>query len=160
MTKNAYITLLGRSSWSLLNTYYAILNQQKFYPDIIHIFLEELNKEKLDKVLKGLELLNNSFNLHPIIENTILSNDEFVPAKNQFLRYLTDLKKQEYTIALDITPGRKALVAAALISAEKIGVDHIFYLAVDSIEDIPLLMKPGKILHLHDYLHDTVEGGR
>lgn len=152
---NAYVTLLGRSSWSLLNTYYAILNQGKFSPDIIHIFVEDLYKDKLEKVLKGLQLLNESFGIHPTIETTIVKNDEIIPAKSSLNKYLKDLKNDGYTIALDITPGRKALVAAALISAEKIGVNHIFYLAVDSIEEIPLLMKPGTILHLHDYLHEN-----
>ena len=87
-----------------------------------------------------------------------MNNDEIVPAKSSLIKYLMELKKKGYTIALDITPGRKALVAAALISAEKIGVDHIFYLAVDSIEELPLLMKPAPILHLHDYLHEAVKG--
>jgi hypothetical protein len=157
--KSAYVTLLGRSSWSLLNTYYAILNQGKFSPDIIHIFVEDLYKDKLEKVLKGLQLLNESFGIHPTIDTTIVNSDEIISAKSSLNKYLKDLKNDGFTIALDITPGRKALVAAALISAEKIGVNHIFYLAVDSIEDIPLLMKPGTILHLHDYLHEHVAGG-
>lgn len=159
MGKNAYIALLGRSSWSLLNTYYAILNQRKFSPDIIHIFVEDLYKDKLEKVLKGLQILNESFSVVPIIDTTIVNNDEVIPAKSSLNTYLKNLKNDGYTIALDITPGRKALVAAALIAAGEVGVDYIFYLAVDSIEDIPLFMKPGKILHLHDYLHDTLKAG-
>ena len=150
--------MLGRSSWSLLNTYYAVLNEGNYSPDLIHIFVEDLFKEKLENVLKGINFLNESFGITPSIDTTIVNNDEIVPAKSSLIKYLMELKKKDYTIALDITPGRKALVAAALISAEKIGVDHIFYLAVDSIEEIPLLMKPSSILHLHDYLHETVKG--
>jgi hypothetical protein len=159
MGKNAYITLLGRSSWSLLNTYYAVLNQGKFFPNIIHIFVEDLYKNKLEKVMKGLQLLNESFSITALIDSTIVKNDEILPAKNLLDKYLENLKNDEYSIALDITPGRKALVAAALIAVGKIPADHIFYLAVDSIEDIPLLMKPGTICHLHDYLHETMKEG-
>jgi hypothetical protein len=156
MGKNAYITLLGRSSWSLLNTYYAVLNQEKFSPDIIHIFVENLYKDKLEKVLTGLQILNESFDIHLTIEKTVVSNDEIIPVKSTLIKCLKDLKNKGYTIALDITPGRKALVAAALMSTRKLGINHVFYLAVDSIEDIPLLMKPGAIIHLHDYLHENV----
>jgi hypothetical protein len=159
MGKNVYITLLGRSSWSLLNTYYAILNQKKFSPDVIHIFVENLYKDKLEKVLKGLQLLNESFGIYPTIDTTIVSSDEIIPAKSLLLKYIKELKSREYTIALDITPGRKALVVAALMSTRKIGIHHVFYQAVDSIEDIPLLMKPRSIIHLHDYLHENVKGG-
>ncbi len=158
--KTAYVTLLGRSSWALINTYYAILNQRKFSPDIVHIFVEELYKDKIEKVLKGLHIINNSFNITPCFETTLVKNDEIIPVKSSLIISLKRLKNDGYTIALDITPGRKSLVAAALISAEKIGVDHIFYLAVDSIEDIPLLMKPRWIIHLHDYLHEPITGVR
>jgi hypothetical protein len=100
--------------------------------------------------------LNESFGINPTVDTAIVSSDEIIPAKSSLNKYLKELKNDGYTIALDITPGRKALVAAALMSTRKLGINHVFYLAVDSIEDIPLLMKPGTIIHLHDYLHENV----
>ncbi|MDI9609958.1 MAG: hypothetical protein QFX36_01370 [Archaeoglobales archaeon] len=39
--KRAYITLLGRSGWAVVNTYYALLILKSYYPDLIQIFAEE-----------------------------------------------------------------------------------------------------------------------
>jgi len=37
-TKNIYITMLGRSIWAVLNSYYAVLKEKQYYPNEIFLF--------------------------------------------------------------------------------------------------------------------------
>ncbi|WP_456467961.1 hypothetical protein [Archaeoglobus sp.] len=49
--KKAYLTLLGRSDWAVLNTYYAVLVEKSYYPDKIHIFAEKSYSECLENII-------------------------------------------------------------------------------------------------------------
>jgi len=67
------------------------------------------------------------------------------------------LKQNGYKVAIDITPGRKALVAGALIPISKIGVDHVFYLAIKTLDNVskPYKMIPLQIQELRDFVEDA-----
>ena len=39
-SERVYITLLGRSVWALLNTYYAITREAQYFPDTVYIAVE------------------------------------------------------------------------------------------------------------------------
>jgi len=41
--KNIYITMLGRSIWAVLNSYYAVLKEKQYYPDDIILFAETIS---------------------------------------------------------------------------------------------------------------------
>ncbi|MFW6194768.1 MAG: hypothetical protein ACOC5L_04540, partial [Halobacteriota archaeon] len=68
---------------------------------------------------------------------------------------IKELKQEGYTVAVDITPGRKALVAGALLPAEKLRVDHVFYLAVKDLGSKPYKMKPLKDQVLRDFIAEV-----
>lgn len=150
MTKNVYIILLGRYPWAIINAYYAVLKNKRFSPDIVYVFIEQGFLENVDEIISGLKILSEEFGLSIRIEKRVFDNAKFKSIGEEIFAIVSDFKKQGYTIALDITPGRKSLVAAALIALWKIHVDHIFYLAVDEIEDIPYMMKPLPIMKLRD----------
>jgi len=44
--RKAYITILGRSTWALINTYHAVLMEEAYHPDVIHIFAEDTSMQK------------------------------------------------------------------------------------------------------------------
>ena len=62
-------------------------------------------------------------------------------------------------MAIDITPGRKTLVSAALIPAVKLRLEHVFYLAVKELEDKPYMMIPLANQQLRDFMEEA-EAGR
>lgn len=155
-TVKAYITILGRSVWALINAYYAVLAEKAYYPDIVYIFAEDIYADQLDRAIKGIEILSEEFGFKPEIRQEIVREADFVEAVLKITSLIKDLK-QNYKIAIDITPGRKALVAGALIPITKIGVDHVFYLAIKTLNNVskPYKMIPLSIQELRDFVEDA-----
>jgi len=150
--KQACITLVGRSAWAVVNSYYFMINEGKCDPDLVLVFVEELFEDKLDWIVEGIHIVNEAFGVDATVQTEVVGNAQYVPSGVEVSNRLKQLKEEGFDIFLDVTPGRKALVAASLISAYKIGIGHVFYLAVDRIEDIPLLMKPKHSVHFRDFM--------
>ncbi len=155
--KKAYLTILGRSTWALINTYYAVLTEKAYYPDIVYIFAEDIYANQLDKAMKGIVILSEEFGFKPEIRQKIVKEADFVEAGLKIMSLIKDLKQSGYRVAIDITPGRKALVAGALIPISKIGVDHVFYLAIKTLDNAsrPYKMIPLQIQELRDFVEDA-----
>jgi len=157
--KKAYITLLGRSAWAVLNTYYAVLAEKSYYPNTIHIFAEKSYSEDLEKIAEGMRILSEEFEFEPKIDSTIIEDNDFISAVRKIGELVKKLKEQGCSVAIDITPGRKTLVSAALIPAVKLRLDHVFYLAVKELEDKPYMMIPLANQQLRDFMEEA-EAGR
>jgi len=157
INKTVYISVLGRSTWALINTYYAVLTERSYYPDLVYIFAEDIYADQLDKAVKGIEILSEEFGFKPEIRQEIVREADFVEAGFKITSLIKDLKQNGYRVAIDITPGRKALVAGALIPISKIGVDHVFYLAIKTLDNAskPYKMIPLSIQELRDFVEDA-----
>lgn len=163
-TKNIYITMLGRSVWAVLNSYYAVLKEKKYYPDEIILFAETEQSTRLELTKKGLALTSAHFNISPDIrhhiisevECTVASEDGFVKAVQCVPGIIKEYKKAGSTVALDITPGKKTLTTAALLPINLSDVDHIFYLSIKDIEPAPYMMIPFQTQHLNDFKEQVV----
>jgi len=153
----AYLTLLGRSTWALINTYYSFLIETGFCPNLIHVFTEEPYKEHLEKTQLALEILSNEHNSMPDFQQTILPSSDFIEAGKHISKLVTELKTDGYKVAIDITDGRKALVVGTLLSISNLNVDHVLYLSMDSLDDVskPYMMIPLQIQHLRDFIEDA-----
>lgn len=148
----AYITILGRSTWALLNTYYAVLMEKSYYPDSVYVYAEDIYVQELEKAVKGIKILSEEFEFTPEIHTITVKEADFLNAGREISELIGKLKEKGYSIAIDITPGRKALVAAALIPAVKHRMDHVFYLAVKKLESKPYMMIPLSIQQLKDFM--------
>jgi len=157
MHKKAYITILGRSTWALINAYYAVLTERAYHPDIVYIFAEDIYADQLDKAVRGIEILSEEFDFKPEIRQEIVKEADFVEAGLKITSLIKDLKQNGYKVAIDITPGRKALVAGALNPISNIGVDHVFYLAIKTLDNAskPYKMIPLQIQELRDFVEDA-----
>ena len=153
----ALLTLLGRSTWALINTYYALLAEKAYHPHQIIIITEEPYKEQLDKAREGLEILSAAHGFTPEISEISLPSSSFIEAGKKISTLVMELKANDYEIAIDITGGRKALVAGTLLSIANQGVNHVFYLAIDSLDDAskPYMMIPLSIQHLRDFTEEA-----
>jgi hypothetical protein len=155
----AYITLLGRSAWAVLNTYYAVLVEKSYFPDAIHIFAEESYSGDLEKIIEGMRVLSEEFGFKPEISSTIIKDNDFITAVKKIGELVKELKEQECNVAIDITPGRKPLVSAALIPAVKLRLEHVFYLAVKELEARPYMMIPLANQQLRDFMEEAGRAG-
>ncbi|USH00393.1 hypothetical protein K1720_02685 [Thermococcus argininiproducens] len=153
----AYITMLGRSTWAMVNAYYAtVMNGYK--PNEIYIFLENAYKQNLPKAVEALKIISEAYDFSPKIEWEIIEEDNFLEADEKIGSLLKTLKEKEYEIAMDITSGRKALVAGATIHALPLEVEHLFYL---SLRDLEYASRPYMMIPLHvQRLKDFMEGRR
>jgi len=153
----SYIALLGRSVWALLNTYYVVVRSKKYYPDNIYVFTEEIFKENVSKVEEGLRIISVGFGLNPVVRQDTVKAADFFEAGRKVSSLVRALKDSGSEVAIDVTSGRKAVVAGTLIALARIQVDHVYYLAISSLEDAskPYMMIPFQIQALKDFVVDS-----
>jgi hypothetical protein len=152
-SEQAYITILGRSSWALLNCYYAVMRETPFRPTEILIVTEKLFASNVGPVRDGLALLSAGFGISPRMEEMILGEASFQDACTRIPDAIQKRKKMGMAVAVDITSGRKALIAGALMAVPRESLDHVFYLAITRVEDAakPYLMIPLQMQSLKDF---------
>ena len=156
-TKKAYLTVLGRSTWALVNTYYAVLREKKYFPDRITIYSEEMYKEEINRAIEGITIINQRFGIQPEIESITVGNNDFIDSATKIKEKIENLKKCGYNIAVDITSGRKTLAAAAVLAASrKRGASSIYYLSIKTTRNVakPYLMIPLTIQQIRDFVED------
>jgi hypothetical protein len=110
--------MLGRSIWSVLNSYYAVLKEKQYYPDEIILFTEGKKTDTLKSNTKttttGLKIISENFGITPRIKSEHLSEIEydieygdFIKAGKEISKLIQKRKKDGDTVAIDITPGKK-----------------------------------------------------
>ncbi len=153
--KIAYITLLGRSEWALVNTYYTVVSRGR-KPDRIFIFTEETYRKKLPKVVEAIKAISRAYNFTPEIETIVIPDNSFIEADRRFTELFQTLENEGYTIDLDITSGRKALATAAVVLLGKFPVGEIIYMALLDMDfpDRPYMMIPIHMQRLKNFLGD------
>lgn len=160
MKKTVYLSLVGRYAWAVVNSYYAVLKKERCHPDFVHLVIEKSYNHDIDKLVNSIEIISKEFGLKINVETTTVDDASFAPAGKTLLELYHSYQEKEHSIALDITPGRKALVAAALIASTKTeNIAHVFYLAVkdQGLADLPYMLKPTNLQRLQDLLTHTTE---
>ncbi len=154
-SESVYITILGRSIWALVNSYYAVLQETSITPEKIIVVAEEQYTEYLDTATEAIGCVGSTFNCESTI-GSMVATGNFNKIGDQFFKLVQEHKQDNWHISIDVTPGRKALVTAALIPAVRIGVNNIFYLDIASLENAakPYMMLPLRIQHLRDFMEE------
>jgi hypothetical protein len=134
-----------------------VLREKEFYPDEVYIFTEKTYQLELDKAKSAIRILSEEFGFEPKVNTHIVSDWDFLSAGKELFELVKKLKNNGYNVAIDITPGRKPLVVAALITGIKVQIDHVFYLAIKSTEDAakPYMMIPLQIQQIRDFMDDA-----
>ena len=148
-----YITMTGRSVWALLNAYYAVLRETAFRPTQIIIVSEAEHAGQIPLVKSGLNILSDAYGIALHVDVEQIQTGDFIDAGRKISARIKAGKEQGSTVAIDITPGRKALVAGALIPLANLSVDHVFYLQIASTDDAakPYMMIPRASQELKDF---------
>lgn len=162
-----YITLHGRSTWALMNSLHASL-EEGYQPDLIHVFSEKSFGGNIEKVREGLEILGEGYEVSPEIQTHMIDDADFIEAAKKIRTVLKKYLENESDVIIDITPGRKALVTAAILSMEDLrsksglSVDGVSYLEIDSLENSsrPYFMIPFEIQHPKDLMKEVKKAKR
>ncbi len=155
---DAYITLLGRSTWALVNAYHAALREKGLRPERVIIVTEELYAEGVPIAVSAIQIVSEEYGFSPAITIEVLPEADFMRAGAAIRALAEDLIDQGFGVAIDITSGRKVTVAGALIaiSLAEIRIRHIYYLAMQSLDDVakPYMMIPHQIQQLRDLVEE------
>jgi hypothetical protein len=140
---DAYIALLGRSTWALVNAYHAVLREKGLRPKQVSIVTEEPYASKTSTVAEAIRIISEGYGFTPVIRVEVLPEADFVQAGR----------------TIDITSGRKVIVAGALIAVSLAGLDlrHIYYLAMKTTDNVakPYMMIPHQIQKIRDIMEDA-----
>ncbi|WP_456423895.1 hypothetical protein [Thermococcus sp.] len=162
--KIAYVALLGRSPWALVNTYYKVLKDGKGRRAIgrVYIFTEERYRKNLPKVVKAIKAISEAYNLNPTVETEVVPDYGFFVADKKFRELFSKLEREGYRIGLDITSGRKALVAAAIVQIREFPVSFIIYMGLLDLDfpDRPYMMIPTHMQPIKNFLGEEGNGHR
>ncbi|RXE56569.1 hypothetical protein ABH15_08495 [Methanoculleus taiwanensis] len=162
MPQDAYITPLGRSTWALVNTYYAVLRERGLRPERVYIIVERPYAKNAGTAKEAISIISEAFGSAPEIFLELVEEADFVGAGRTVGSLVERLAGEGFSIALDITSGRKATIAGALAAVAAGGTEirHIYYLAMKSVEDIakPYMMIPLRLQEIRDFTQDARRG--
>ena len=161
MASQAYITLMGRSGWAVLNSFHATIIETEYRPGQVHLIYESEYSKEIEPVVRGLEIIQSSY-ITLNVKTLEVPNWNAQATGQAILELVQDLKKREFDIALDITGGRKAIVTGSLLALKDESLKHVFYLAIDTTEGVakPYLMIPKRIQNLLDITTNTFQNER
>lgn len=151
MSQRVYITMTGVSKWPVLNGLWAAMCKG-YVPDKIYLFVTQ-GREKDGEILASwISTLAQSFGktVRPMTER--IEEGEFASSGKKITAAMERERTEGNEVAIDITPGRKAIVSSALISAWQKQVDHVFYLYLEDMRNStnPYPMIPYHLQHFVD----------
>jgi hypothetical protein len=151
MAQKVYITMTGVSRWPVLNGLWAALCKG-YVPDKVYLFVTQGREKDGEALSAWINILLESYGkqVEPVLEK--IEEGEFASSGKRITSVMEAERNQGNEVAIDITPGRKAIVSSALISAWQKQVDHVFYLYLEDMRNAnnPYPMIPYKLQHFVD----------
>lgn len=151
MAERVYITMTGVSRWPVLNGLWAAMCRG-YVPDRVHLFVTH-GREKDGETLAGwVSILGKSYGKDLEVLTERIEEGEFASSGRKITATMERERAAGNEVAIDITPGRKAIVSSALISAWQKQVDHVFYLYLEDMRNAsnPYPMIPYQLQHFVD----------
>ncbi len=121
-----YISLIGRDYWPPLNSLWAVLKEDAFQPEKIMLLTEESYAERAERLSEDMNTLLKNYGITLDIEIRTVKNGDFKGAGEEVKEAMNGSDKDTFT--LDISGGRKPLVAGALVNQGQDNLEHVFYL--------------------------------
>lgn len=146
------ITITGISKWAVINGLWATMRHRRYVPDKVYLVNRIGNEAVGQELVSSIDTLIRSHGKEPEIVQVKVDEKDFVKIGRKISRLIETEKAEGNEVALDITPGRKAVVASALIAARENDIDHVFYLYIEDafMADKPYPMIPFHIQHSAD----------
>ena len=146
------ITITGISEWAVINGIWAAITQKDYFPDKVYLVNRIGNEDEGEKLLESVRTLLKSKGKDSEIVHVKVDEKNFVKIGRKISSLVEAEKNEGNEVALDMTPGRKAIVASALIAARERAIDHVFYLYIEDtfMADKPYPMIPFQVQHSFD----------
>lgn len=157
-----YVTMTGLSDWAIFNSFWAAIRLRNYLPDKIYIFTIKKRRSQADLAKRRFEVLLKEYNKRATIEIIEVAEADFVGSGRRINDVVKKEKSQGNTIAIEVTPGRKAMVAGALIPSIQGLADHVFYLYLENFDyaDNLFLRIPLTMQHSHDFMEEIKLAGK
>ena len=157
-----YITMTGLSDWAIFNSLWAVIRLRDYIPDKIYIFSIKKRRQQADLAKRLFTALLKEYNKKkPHIEIVEVPEADFVESGKRINEFVKKEKSLKNTVAIEVTPGRKAMVAGALVPGIQGKADYVFYLYLEDFEfankmfmRIPITLK-----HSHDFMDEIKNAG-
>jgi len=152
MALKVYITMTGISRWPVLNALWAAVCCKGYVPDKIYLFVTKGKEKDAQALAPWIGALTESYGhrVEPIIRE--IDEGDFASSGRKITSAMEEERAAGNEVAIDITPGRKAIISSALISAWQKQVDHVFYLYLEDMRNAnnPYPMIPFHLQHFVD----------
>ncbi len=152
MAQKVFITMTGVSKWPVLNSLWAAICCNDFFPDKIYLFVTRGRENDGQILAEWISALTEAYGRRtdPIIKQ--IDEGEFASSGKKITAVMDEERTLGNEVAIDITPGRKAIISSALLSAVQKQVDHVFYLYLEDLRNAsnPYPMIPFHLQHFVD----------
>jgi hypothetical protein len=152
MTLKVYITMTGMSRWPVLNSLWAAICCKGYVPDKVYLFVTRGREGEARILSDWIRTLLGSYgkSVDPILKE--IDEGDFTSSGKRITEAMEEERVAGNEIAIDITPGRKAIISSALLSAWQKQVDHVYYLYLEDMRNAsnPYPMIPFHLQHFVD----------
>lgn len=158
-----YITMTGLSDWAIFNSLWAAIRLREYIPDRIYVFSNRKRKKQAELAKKRFTVLLKEYGKRsPHIEIVYVPEADFVVSGKRINEVVKREKSQKNTIAIEVTSGRKAMVAGALVPGIQGNADRVFYLYLEDFDyaDNMFMRIPLTLQHSHDFMEEIKSAGR
>ncbi|MGD1061137.1 MAG: hypothetical protein ABR879_06740 [Methanomassiliicoccales archaeon] len=157
---NVLITLYGRSTWGLFNSAWAAIIDHGFMPDRIHVLTAGCDSNQAKVAEAMLRSLLESYGRRDDVQEHIVDDEDVRAVADLVTKIAKDEKSRGNSVALDVTPGKKALVLGSVFSGFNQQLfDKVFYLHIASLKNAnrPYVEIPLFLQHPHDIVKELSE---
>jgi hypothetical protein len=152
MAQKVYVTMTGISMWPVLNSLWAAIYCKGYAPDKIYLFVTNGREQEARTLSHWISVLTEAYGKRadPIIKE--IDEGDFASSGKKINAVMDEERAAGNEVAIDITPGRKAIISSALLSAWQKQVDHVFYLYLEDMRNSsnPYPMIPFHLQHFVD----------
>jgi hypothetical protein len=155
------VTMMGRSTWGLFNSVWASIRTYDFLPDRVYILTAGCDRLVADNAAKMLRILLSESGSKGEVEVRAVSEEDVGQIAREVKRITAEERQAGNRIALDVTPGKKAIVLGSVLSGmSRNDFDHMFYLYIEKLKnaDRPYMEIPLGLQHPHEILGEVRKG--
>ncbi|UCF07969.1 MAG: hypothetical protein JSW28_10070 [Thermoplasmata archaeon] len=153
---NVYITMTGLSDKAILNSLWAVIRLRKYIPERIYIFTIGKRKRQAELAKRRFRVLLREYGKKADIRIEVVGEADFIGSGRRINEVVKKEKEGGNTVAIEVTPGRKAMVAGALVPGIQGKVDHVFYLYLEDFNyaDNLFMRIPLTKQHSQDFMEE------
>jgi hypothetical protein len=152
MSQKVFITMTGISRWPVINSLWAAVCCKGYVPDRIYLFVTRGREQDAHALAEWINLLLEAHGKKAELIRKEIEEGDFMSSGKRITAIMEEERSAGNEVAIDITPGRKAIISSALLSAWQKQVDHVFYLYLEDMRNAanPYPMIPFHLQHFVD----------